>query len=684
MGWLAQIWHEQRAQAFLWLPVALGVGIAGYFFLRFEPEIWVHYLLFAGGLAVLLRHIWQGVWIGIVAAGCVAVGFALAGIRAGNVAAPVLSYSYYGPVEGRIVDMDRSASDKLRLTLDQVILLGVSSWETPARVRVSLHGEQGAFTPIPGTRVMMTAHLSPPEGPVEPYGFDFQRHSWFLRLGAVGYTRLPVLDRARAPPNEMWVAQKRAAVSAWLRRELGGQTGAFAAAILVGDRAWLDQSQVESLRITNLAHLLAISGLHMGLLTGAVFVFLRFVMSIFEASLNWPVKKIAALFAICAGAMYLVFSGGAIATERAFIMVVIAYGAIIFDRRAISLRNVAIAAVILLIIQPESLLSPGFQMSFAATSALVAAYDSFRRHELSWVKWPWVLRAITTVFVTSLVAGLATVPISALHFNQISRFGLIANLLSVPIMGSIIMPFGLAAIALWPLGLAKYPLAVMGEGIEVILSVSTLVSQWENAVIPIPTPNIWVLPLLSIGGIWIILSRSMARGIGAAVIAVALVIWGNVARPIMVIAPQGQLVGTIQDGQRVLSKARGAGFAALVWLENDGDQRTQNEAADLAWFQSGAPILHFSRKSETSVLQEACAEGRFVITNLQIPPGCNGIPASDTAFRGAWAAYQTGAGVIWRSDCQIRGQRRWNAGTCSLSSHQEKWNNVLISNVIFD
>ncbi len=258
------------------------MGIALYFAQAQEPSI---YLLQAAGVvaSAIVLAAWRlsgtAASILLAAAALVAAGFAVAGWRAHDVAAPVLDWRYYGPVEGRVVDIDRSASDAVRVTLDQVRLARVRPDETPARVRISLHGDSvEGPEPVPGARVMTTAHISPPGGPVEPGGFDFQRHSWFDQLGGVGYTRVPLMlaEPVGDAGFQLAVFRVRMAVSDYVRGVLPGDIGGFAAAVTAGDRSGMGQGALDALRASNLAHLLAISGLHMGLLTGFVFAVLRF------------------------------------------------------------------------------------------------------------------------------------------------------------------------------------------------------------------------------------------------------------------------------------------------------------------------------------------------------------------------------------------------------------------------
>ncbi|MEM8538422.1 MAG: ComEC/Rec2 family competence protein, partial [Pseudomonadota bacterium] len=409
---LEDVLLAQRGALIGWVPVCLAIGIGWYFSVPHEPTLLVmaSLIIVAGTLAVLSRLVslaYAPLLIGLV---LIASGFTVAKHRAESMAAPVLTFRYYGPIQGQIVKIDRSATDAMRITLDHAVLSRMAPDRTPQRVRISLHGPPAA--PInPGDTVIMTGHLSPPSGPAEPGGFDFQRHAWFLQLGAVGYTRTPVmrLSTPTEPTIAMRIFAWRMGLSRAVQAAIPGESGAFAAAIMTGDRAGMGQATPENLRAANLAHLLAISGLHMGLLTGFIFVAVRMLMALLPGvALRWPVKKIAAICAIIVGAFYLALSGGNVATERAFIMVAVMFVAILLGRRALTLRAVAIAATIVLLWQPEALVGPGFQMSFAATTALVAVFGALRRYDLSGI--PRLARPVLSVVVSSAVAGAATAP----------------------------------------------------------------------------------------------------------------------------------------------------------------------------------------------------------------------------------------------------------------------------------
>lgn len=670
-----QVLDAQRGHLFPWVPVCLGIGIGVYFALRFEPGgMWYAGLAAAVLSLIGLAHLAGSRIAPVFAALCLTlVGFGLAGARAHLVADPVLPFRYYGPVEGRIVAIDRSASDKLRLTLDRVVLDNVPLAHTPLRVRVSLHGQQGFIDPEPGLTVILTGHLSPPQGPVEPGGFDFRRMAWFDGLGAVGYTRTPVLALAGADEGRggQRIHRLRMRISAAVQAALPGETGAFAAAIVTGDRSGMGRETIEDLRASNLSHLLAISGLHMGLLTGVVFAAMRLALvAVPWVGLRVQVKKFAAVIALAAGAFYYALSGGNVATERAFIMVAVMLAAVLYDRRALTLRAVAIAAAIVLALRPETLTEPGFQMSFAATTTLVAVFGALR----DWQGWslPRLLRPVLAVVMSSAVAGAATAPVAAAHFNRIADYGLLANLLSVPLMGAIVMPGAVLAAVLAPLGLAALGLAVMGPPIAWILGVAHWVAGLDGAVTQVIAPPGAVLPLFALGMLWLILWRGWGRVAGLAPAALAFGLWSQGERPPVLISASGGLVGVMTETGRALSKPRGDGFSALNWLENDGDGALQPAAFERAglmtdgnrrsFLLAGQPIVHLSGRGAEDQIDDACQTASLVI--IAKPASATGrcllLDTEKLRETGAIAAYPGSSALRLVSANEQSGRRLWS------------------------
>jgi competence protein ComEC len=645
LGWLNALQQGQRGALMPWSAVMLGLGVAVYFRLPVEPGAAGYgfaaaVALLAAALALWQREVWGPLGAAVA---LVALGVVVAGIRAHHVAGPVLEFRYYGAIEGRVVGIDRSASDALRLTLDRVRLEDLDPARTPHRVRVSLHGDGQGPPPAPGAIVMLTGHLSAPAGPAEPGGFDFQRHAHFLSLGGVGYSRTPLVvleDRAAGAAR---LFHLRRSMSAAIQSRIPGQPGAFAAAVLTGDRSGLAARPVEAMRDANIAHLLAISGLHMGLLTGFVYAALRQLLALIPAlALRYPIRKWAAAAALGAGAFYLALSGGNVATERAFIQVAVMFTAVLLDRRAITLRSVAIAAIIVLIHRPETLMSPGFQMSFAATAALVGAFGALRG--VAWMQgWPKWVRGVFALVVSSIFAGAATAPFAAAHFNQIAVYGLAANLLTVPVMGSVIIPGAVLAALLWPLGLSGPVWQVMEWGLSWILGVATRIAALPGAVEPVPTPPGWMLGVLSLAALFVLLWQGRARWMGVAPILAALLLWSEGARAPLLVSESGRLVGLAQDSPRGLSRDRGDGFVAGIWLENDGDAATQAEAAARPVWQpsgqgtrsdlAGWSIWHGAGRRALEGAGAACATHALVILSEPAPEGPMAASAADLRAR---------------------------------------------------
>lgn len=587
LTWLDEALEPQRRQLVLWVPVLFGIGIGIYFAWPSEPTIWHALLVLIGAGLCLLGYrggLSAGALAFIIAIPC--LGFVNSTLRTQIVSHPVLERDFYGTISGRVIDIGRSASGNPRLLLDEVILYG---GPPVARVRISLTGAEGLPPAIAGRTVMLTARIGPPGGPVSPGGFDFRRLAWFERLSAVGYTELPAMVMEDGPSAPVFRA--RMALADGIRAEMREPAAGFAAAILTGDRSTVDQEVLRDLRASNLAHLLAISGLHMGLLTAFVFAVVRRGLALIPGlAVRYPIKKWGAVAALIAGAGYLVLSGASVPTQRAFVMVAVVLTAVLLDRPAFTLRGVALAAMLILLVRPESLLQAGFQLSFAATAALVAVFEALRG--FTWWRdegkgWVSRYRAGIALLITSSVAGLATAPLGAFHFNQVSQLGLIANLMAVPLMGAVIMPAGVLAGCLALIGMESVALWVMAFGIETVLGVAHWVAGLDGATRGIRAGPWYVLPMISLGGIWSILWRGAGRWMGVILFSLAVWLWLESERPEVLISASGRLIGVMTEDDRALSRASGNSFAARSWLADDGDDASQAVAAQRWTAQSG-------------------------------------------------------------------------------------------------
>ena len=649
-----------RGLLFPWVPVFLGAGIGLWFAQTAEPGRVAYGFCGAALLGAVL--LWR---IGpelahplIVMAGCVLAGFLVVGARAHLVASPMMERPYYGPVQGRVIEIDRSQSDALRLTLDRVVL-DLPPEENPRQVRISLHGAapvpEGGV--VPGQVVLLTARLAAPEGPTEPGGFDFRRMAYFDRLGGVGYSRTPVVLWEEPAPGTQLVNRLRMTLSRAIMTAHPGDAGAFASGAMTGDRSGISRDTVEALRDSNLAHLLAISGMNMAFITGFVFVLLRNGLALIAPlALRVNTKKLAAVVAFGVALFYLLLSGANVATERAFLMVTVMLGAILLDRRALTLRSVAISAIVLLTWQPESLTEPGFQLSYAATVALIAGFGALEGQVLRERLPRWVLPVFMLV-LSSVIAGAATAPYAAATFNRFTDYGLVANLLTVPMM-SVLMAAGAIAALLAPFGLAAPALWVMELAGRWILFVAHWVAGLEGSVTPIVAPGPWVMPLMTLAGCWLVLMRGRSRVLAALPFGLGLALWVMTERPVLLISSDGGLAGLMGPEGRALSAAKGAGFTAGNWLEKDGDLATQDEAFARPGFtgpkaarafelQAGGPegraIRGVILSGKAPDLAAACAAADLVILaealTASAPVGCRIIDRK--------LLRQTGALAVW-------------------------------------
>ncbi|RJK97354.1 ComEC/Rec2 family competence protein [Paracoccus aestuarii] len=649
-----------RAGLFPWVPVCLAAGIGLWLADPFLPRAahWAVIATLAAACLALARAAprwgergaigWplaDGLHLAALA-GCVLVtGFGLAAARGAITAAPVMEWRYYGPVEGRVVQIDRSGRDRLRLTLDRVVLRDTGPERTPRRVRLSLMAEDDL--PPLGQRVMLTGHLGPPPPPASPGSFDFRLHAWFDGLGAVGYTRTPIMAVAAPEGGLWWMHRARMSISAAIRDRIGGQAGAVAAALMTGDRSGIAESTNEAMRASNLYHIISISGLHMGMLAGFVYAGARLVLVGVQGSgrgLGRPMHKWAAGIALAAAAAYLWLSGGGVATERAFIMVAVMLGAIMADRRAISLRTVALAATVILIYSPEAVASAGFQMSFGATIALILVFGPWSRMA---PHLPWWVRPVAMLVVSSLVAAAATSPIAAAHFNRMAQYGLLANLLAVPVMGTLVMPAGVIGAILSLVGLEGPALWVMGMGTTWMLMVADFVAGLGGAVMAVPKPPGAVVPLMGFGAVLAILCwRGPGRGgrltgaglmAGLAMLAASGAIWAMTPRPLLLIAPEGEAVGLMTPAGRAISKPSGGAFIVSTWLQEDGDMADQAQAAERPAFSGdrrdrvadlpqGWQLWHLTGKGAADRALPACRARRIVVSTETVttdgPPAC--------------------------------------------------------------
>ncbi len=690
----AALFLAERERWPLWLPVLFGAGIAGYFALSVEPPAW------AGGMALLFASVLAALALRAGQAGRMpfagVAGIALLIFAGGFVAAQWRTAAVDGPMIARkagplslsgIVTALERREHGWRVTLDDVRLddarIGAGRRPRVAPETVRLGVRTYLDDVAIGDRVALRAMLLPPSPPVAPGAFDFRRYAFFRGIGAVGYalSGLDVVEAAARDGLAVRLARWRLRLSERILAALPGSAGGVAAALMTGERGSVPAEIMTAVRNSGLAHLLAISGLHMGLVSAVVFFVVRLgLASIERVALRYPIKKWAALAALFAAGGYLAITGATVPTQRAFVMTAIVLLAVMTDRSAISMRNVAWAAFAVLAFGPERLLAVGFQLSFAAVIALVALYESlgggFRQLRRNGGAVRRALLYLAGVAVTTLVAGLATAPFAAYHFNRFVDYGLVANLLAVPVTAMWVMPWAVAAFALMPLGLESVALAPMGWGIEAIVAVARTVAAWPGAVSLVPAMPEAGLMALALGGLWLCLWRRRWRWAGA------LVVLAGLASPLLRDPPDiridgdgGTVAVRAADGGLLASSRRRSGYALETWLRRDGlvsprswpdrgpssDGRLRCDDLGCIYRAGGYSV---SLPGDERALAEDCYFVDVVVSRVPVKGRCPSprvvVDRFDLWREGAYALWLGKKGVRVVSVASRQGRRPWS------------------------
>jgi len=656
-------WTAERDRFPLWLPVALGAGAALYFALPVEPPhqlAFMALLLFAGSAAASM--VWRPGRVTLALVAALALGFAVTKLRADAVAAPILPREGIVHLNARIAGLE-AADTGVRLILDSPI--SGAFREIPARLAVTERGKGEGLQP--GGWVSLTADVSPPRPPVEPGAADFGRTAFFQRQGGSGFV-LGEAVPAMAPWPPAWrdrleenIAALRWRMTQRIRAHLPGSEGAIASALITGMRGGISDDDEAALRDAGLAHVLAIAGLHMALMGMGLFWLVRALLATSPyLALHYPIKKWAAGAALAGSVFYLVISGAAAPALRAFTMLAVGLIAMLFDRPALSMRSLALAAAILLLARPESITEPGFQMSFAAVAALVAAAEGTRAAGRG------IKGHLGAIFVTSAVASLATLPVSLFHFGRATHYAVLGNLLAMPVMALVVMPLATLSVATMPFGLEAVPLYLLGRGIDLMLALGRTVSSLPGAVTTAPSMPVAALAMMALGGLWLTIWRKRKRWLGLIAIATGIALAAMARAPDLLIAPDALTMALRGGDGRLHFPLRPANrFAAGAWLRQDGDARSLAQAIGIGRcdalgcvMPSAAGPVVLSRGSEG--LAEDCRRAAILISAASAD--CKGprfIADGPHAARDQGYALWFTPKVKVESVRQWRGERPW-------------------------
>lgn len=413
-------------------------------------------------------------------------------------------------VEGVVASIPDANAQRQRFLLDcESLRRDTETLPCPGRLRLSWY--RGTSVIEAGQRWRLQVRLKRPHGMVNPGGFDYEGWLFQQHIRATGYVRAGKETVLLAEDSGRYRLQGlRQELFTQLQTELGEHTRAgLVTALTMGERQGIDQAQWQILRATGTNHLVAISGLHIGIVAGLVFfVMRRFWTCAARLTRYLPAPKAAAIFALLAALVYAALAGFSIPTQRALIMVGVVMLTVIGQRAMRPTRTLTLALALVMLLDPLAVLSPGFWLSFGAVAVILYGMGGRIGNGGLWWRWgraQWVV-----------ALGLA--PLLALWFQQVPLIGPLANLLAVPWVTLVVVPLVLAGVALlgwWPaLAGLLFKLALLAcDGLWWWLQWA---AEWLPAQWGMWAPPAWtVLPAI-IGLAWLLAPRGWpARWVGA-------------------------------------------------------------------------------------------------------------------------------------------------------------------------
>ena len=580
---ITDTFFAEKERWFSWISVLFGMGIGLYFGLSAEPSLWWTLgIIEIFILIVILYRKSEEKLLFLSIPAIVLAGFTYIQLDAAYIAKiPRLEGEEAIYVQGRISNVDYNSKQRQRITLEK--MQNFAGEEIKGSYKITLMPYAAEKTFQVGECVELAAKVMPPYPTTMVGGYQFDRKTFFDKINGTGYSlsRVFVIPCGKSQITGESVIEKiRNKIVKRIESVLPQDEAGIASALIAGVRNGISQRVTNNYRDSGLAHFLSISGLHMSMLAGFMFLLVRYVVVLMPSlALRYDSKKIAAVFAVVMSFVYLLISGYSVPTQRAFLMTLIFLIGVMISRRSISMRTISWAALCVLMVSPVALITPSFQMSFAAVIALIAFYEKFSgklQHFLDTTsKQIFIIRAlkiivlyVVGILVSDLVASLATLPFSIYHFNQIALLTSLANLLAGPIIGLVIMPFTLLSLLLMPLGLDELSLKIVGFGIHWVNEITAWVSSMPNANMPVLSPPLWGLIAMVLGGLWLCLWQGKIRLLGMLGILGGIFSFCFIKVPDILINSQGDLIALKDNyGQIVIMPHRGDAFTKKIWLD---------------------------------------------------------------------------------------------------------------------
>lgn len=613
----AFIRERETGTLFHFAPLFFGAGIAVYFTVPTEPFLPV---LMATCMAASFG-VWKmqhhgAIWLLFCSLALFFAGMSAAKIRTNLTNTHPLQSQVTANLSGTVVEVTQNRRGAPRYLIKTIAIEGIGGNQLPQFIRLSATSKHVAANP--GDQIGGLARLRSFSGPAYPGGFDFSFNAWYNGLGGSGFfmgkpdiKRLENVKQNHPPGTRItiFVNQLRLKIAGRIRDALPGESGDVAVALIIGDKTGIDNATNVSLRRSGLAHVLAISGMHMALVSLTMVWFVRFLLALnMKLALTQPIKNWAAVAGFVTASSYLLISGMSLATQRAWIMISIMILAAIVARKSITLRAVAVAALAIMIVQPESILSPGFQMSFAAVAAIVAAYewlDERKQKNFDKPRPNRIFRFFGTLMFTSLIAGLATSFFAAYHFHRVAPLGVLTNLMAMPLVSVIVMPTALLSVLAMPYGLEQMSLVTMGAGVRQVISISDFVnSLGSNGV----TGNLGgpVLPLAFIGMFLLTMLKTFLRLSGAVLLLATVFFWKGAPLPDILLSQDGRAIAIRNaPDQLAMMYPRRNKFIRDIWLRAFSND------------QQGKLVQRNNKGALTNAFTDICNKDICTATTLQ-------------------------------------------------------------------
>ncbi|WDR05894.1 ComEC/Rec2 family competence protein [Devosia rhodophyticola] len=643
-----------RRRLIVLLPFAMIVGLVIYAGMDSEP---FHWALTAIGVALAIAMAFSGATIQrlrvLVLLAAVWLGFAILPLHGALFGTPMLAYPVYGKFTAH-VDKIISASPEAR----RIIVSNLQP-DDP-RDAVSIRRARLFLAPqpplSPGDIIRAKLRLAPVPGPVLPGAFDAQFHAYFDGIGAYGNVTSELELVSAGPEFDLirWVDTIRRQIGGRIDRVLTGQAAAIGWAMVVGDQSLISDETREVMSGAGLAHIYSISGLHMSLVAGGMFALLRLLLACMHgAAQTLPIKKIAAVGGIITACGYLLLAGGMsnVPAFRSTLMLALVFGAVLAGRRALTMRNVALAAIVIILIDPPSIFRASFQLSFAAVVGLIGVYEMPRqgmRGNLGW--FGRIGKTVAATAMTSFIAGSATLLFSAYHFQQTAPLGVLGNVMALPIVSLVIMPAAMLGLLFMPLGVEGYFFQAMGWGIDVMLEIARLVASWSAGLEAHPLLSATALLIGLAALAWFAFLEGYWRYAGPILAIPAIVLFGFAALPDVLVADTTQAVAVRSDNGFGLLGGRNRSFAVKVWSEQFSEPIAAKafgiRCDDQACVAPGQGFS-VSLVKDYSAFPEDCSRNQLVVTRLRAPKLCRDqttVIDIDDLKRGGvqWLRWQSG------------------------------------------